>query len=108
MSAIDMYRLLPGHRLELRIRSSSAASGWRLDVERPREGASPDLLLRLHDQAGREVGRARVALADGYIAVAREVRAWLQRAGVANDEFDLVPQHGRGEALARRSSASAT
>lgn len=105
MSAIDIFRLRPGHRLELRVSSASNAASWRLEVHRPQEGPSPDLLLWLFDAENRELGRARVALADGYIAVAREVRGWLRAAGVASDEFDLVPQRSDGEPLAQGSGA---
>ncbi|TAJ18703.1 MAG: hypothetical protein EPO68_07465 [Planctomycetota bacterium] len=106
MSAIDIYRLQPGQGLELRVSSASASAGWKLEVHRPLEGASPDLALRLVDLAGREIGRGRVALADGYLAVAREMRGWLHRAGVPSDDFDLVPQRGDGEALVQSSSAN--
>lgn len=105
MSAIEIFRLQPGQRMELRVSCAGTTVGWTLEVRRPQEGASPDLALRLVDEASREIGHARVALADGYLAVAREVRGWLLRAGAPSDEFDLVPLRAHGQPLAQTSSA---
>ncbi|MBM3975464.1 MAG: hypothetical protein FJ299_00560 [Planctomycetes bacterium] len=103
MSAIEIFRLQPGEQLELRVSSASRASGWRLLVKRPYEGASPNIELQLRDAGGSDRGRSRLALEDGYLAIARELRGWLRAAGI-EAEFDLVPLHGQGQALSESSS----
>jgi hypothetical protein len=103
LSAIEIFRLQPGEQLELRVSSASRAAGWRLLVKRPHEGASPNIELRLRDAGGSDRGHSRLALDDGYMAVAREMRGWLRAAGV-EAEFDLVPLHGEDRALSESSS----
>jgi hypothetical protein len=71
-----------------------------LEVRRPDEGVSPELCLRLLDPLGQPIGAARIRLADGYLAVARALRGWIQQAGFAEAEFDLEPLRAGGGAVA--------
>lgn len=89
-----MFQLLPGQgtRYHLVRHDRSEPCEFELAVTRPREGLSVELELSLRDANDREVARGRVPLAEGYLAVAREIERQFARALEREDtpDFELV------------------
>jgi hypothetical protein len=58
-------------------------------VRRPDEGQRAELELALVDPGGRQLGRGRVPIDRGYLAVLREVRRQLHDAGLIDGGGEL-------------------
>ena len=80
---LEMFRLPPGGLLRYRVGFPGRAEAPRfgLQVSRPDEGPSPHLELRLSDAKGAAIGRGRVPIDRGYLAVLREVARQVATAG---------------------------
>ena len=114
MSA-TIFRLQPGEAACYRVRpiGQPGREELRLDVQRPDEGPSPELVLSVSDADGRKLDSGRIPLERGYLAVVIEVRRQIERDGCWNGlrEFELlqVPAAGavdRAEPEPRADAAS--
>ena len=101
---LQMYRLAPGNGLRYQIKfvGNPTREGLGLVVVRPNEGLSVELELRLIDSDGKYVGRGRVPIDRGYLAVVDEVRRQLCASEAASeaDEFELRRISEEGEPMA--------
>jgi hypothetical protein len=121
MSLLDIFKLPPGEGMRFEVRAlrldpphaaSAAPERERLalEIRRPDEGASRELALTLQGADGRSLGRGRIPIDGGYLAVIREMRrqlAPLARSGAETDaklEFDLVELPERAANRANRAS----